>query len=494
MKKSSGIFAFIASIIFLCSSSLNAQDFISSDSISAVTDTVLSDSIKTPACIEYYPSVDYADPSSWEYRLRDRLRALARESKRGRFSTGICVYDLTGDSVLFMFNGQTRLRPASNQKLLTSISTLDLLGVNAEFTTSVYIDGHISTDQVMKIKERKYVEDRFSETLGYDVPTEFTVYDTTYVYRRVLHGNIYIKGTFDPMFSTDDLHDMAKAIGKIDFEELDGELIGDISMKDSLIFGKGWCWDDMPSSFVPWLSPLLFNEGISLRPRSENYMKHPDRYFLENLLSDIRDRGKEIPERCVRLSFEPTNAEQGKLIYQKSHTVGDVLTRMMKKSNNQFAEAMFYLLGYDNGTLDHPTTADDCAAQIMKVMEKAGCNNIEETAIADGSGLSLYNYVTPENEVMLLRYAYQNKEIFEPLYNSLPIAGVDGTLSGRMKSGKAYKNVHAKTGTVRGVSTLAGYVRASNGNMLAFSIMNNGVSSSGVGRAYQDKVCQELAK
>ena len=63
-----------------------------------------------------------------------------------------------------------------------------------------------------------------------------------------------------------------------------------------------------------------------------------------------------------------------------------------------------------------------------------------------------------------------------------------------MKTGSAYKNVRAKTGTLSGVSTLAGYVKASNGNMLAFSIMNNGVSSSAVGKNYQDKVCQALAK
>lgn len=444
--------------------------------------------------VEDVPTEPVIDKTSWEYKLRERLAPLVTEAKRSRYSTGIYVYDLTGDSMLFEFNSQKRFRPASTQKLLTSISTLDLLGKDAEFTTSVYVDGRITNDQVMKVKERTMIEDRYSEILNDVVPTEFTVYDTLFVYRRVLHGNIYIKGTFDPLFTTDDLHELTKEIGKLDFEELDGKLIGDISMKDSLIFGRGWCWDDMPSSYVPWLSPLLFNEGISLKPKSENYMKNPDRYFLDNLLADIRDRGKEINDSCVCLSFQPTAAERGMMIYRKSHTVEDVLFRMMKKSNNQFAEAMFYFLGYNNGNIDHPTTSDDCAAQILRVMDKAGCNNIEETEIADGSGLSLYDYVTPENEVMLLRYAYLNKNIFEPLYATLPVAGVDGTLEKRMKTGKAYKNVHAKTGTVSGVSTLAGYVRASNGNLLAFSVMNNGVSSSAVGRTYQDKVCQALAK
>ena len=493
MKKSTGIFSLLALLYFFQSVTLFAQ--VNQDNSNGISSADSASVSPIQPDNNESNIVPFTTSSNqWENGLRNRLNVFVREAQRSRYSAGICVYDLTSDSMLFMFNAQKRFRPASNQKLLTSISTLDLLGKDAEFTTSVYIDGYISNDQVMKVKERKESENRFSETLGYDVPTTFTVYDTTYVYRRVLHGNIYIKGTFDPMFTTDDLYEMAKEIGKIDFEELDGEFIGDISMKDSLVFGKGWCWDDMPSSYVPWLSPLIFNEGISLRPRSENYMKNPDKYFLENLLEDLRNRGKEIPASKVRLSFQPTKAEQGQLIYRKSHTVGEVLTRMMKKSNNQFAEAMFFLLGYDNGNVGHPTTAEDCANQIMKVMRKAECRDVEETTIADGSGLSQYNYVTPENIVMLLRYTYKNKNIFDPLYESLPIAGVDGTLKSRMTSGKARKNVRAKTGTVSGVSTLSGYVRASNGNLLAFSIMNNGVPSSATGRAYQDRVCQELAK
>lgn len=431
---------------------------------------------------------------TWEYKLNSRLSTLAGEAKRSKYSTGICVYDLTGDSLLFEFNSQKRFRPASTQKLLTAISALDLLGKDAKYTTSAYVSGKISRDQIIHIEERKVEEEVFSETLGEMVTTTITVYDTTSTFKNVLHGNIYVKGTFDPLFSTEDLRKMAMAIGKLNFEEIDGELIGDISMKDSLVFGKGWCWDDMPSSYVPWLSPLLFNEGERLNSKADVYMSHPDTYFLSILADDLRQKGKDIRPSQIRLSYQKTDAERGKQVYSKTHTVEDVLQRMMKRSNNQFAESMFYLIGYNNGKNPNPTTADDCAERIFDVMRRAGCSEVEETAIADGSGLSLYDYVTPVNEVMLLRHAYHNKHIYEPLYMSLPIAGFDGTLENRMKTGAAQGNVHAKTGTVRGVSTLAGYVRASNGNMLAFSIMNNGVPSSATGRSYQDRVCQALAK
>jgi D-alanyl-D-alanine carboxypeptidase/D-alanyl-D-alanine-endopeptidase (penicillin-binding protein 4) len=108
--------------------------------------------------------------------------------------------------------------------------------------------------------------------------------------------------------------------------------------------------------------------------------------------------------------------------------------------------------------------------------------------------VSLYNYVTTDAQVALLRYAFQTPSIYQTFYQALPIAGVDGTLDERMTSGAAYRNVRAKTGTLEGVIALAGYVTASNGHQLAFSILINGTLSSKEARAYQDRFCQELAR
>ena len=146
-------------------------------------------------------------------------------------------------------------------------------------------------------------------------------------------------------------------------------------------------------------------------------------------------------------------------------------------------------------TLTMPSSSPLTVAvpEVEKVIEKSGAST-SYVEIADGSGISLYNYVTPSTQVAMLRYAYNNKLIFSALYPSLPIAGIDGTLSSRMGNGKAYKNVHAKTGTVSGVSCLAGYVTASNGHILAFSIMNNGVRKAAEGKAFQDRICRILTE
>jgi D-alanyl-D-alanine carboxypeptidase/D-alanyl-D-alanine-endopeptidase (penicillin-binding protein 4) len=104
----------------------------------------------------------------------------------------------------------------------------------------------------------------------------------------------------------------------------------------------------------------------------------------------------------------------------------------------------------------------------------------------------LYNYVTPDLMIRLLRYAYLKRDVMAALYPALPVAGVDGTLKKRMTKGFAFENVHAKTGTVSGISSLAGYCRAANHHLLAFCIINQGVMKTADGRAFQDQVCEVL--
>ena len=114
--------------------------------------------------------------------------------------------------------------------------------------------------------------------------------------------------------------------------------------------------------------------------------------------------------------------------------------------------------------------------------------------IADGSGLSLYNYLSAEIVTRLLRYAWQTDSIREILLPALPVAGEDGTLANRMLKTAAAGNVHAKTGTLSGVSTLSGYLTTAEGHVLCFSIMNQGVMKLSEGRAFQDRVCKALCE
>jgi D-alanyl-D-alanine carboxypeptidase/D-alanyl-D-alanine-endopeptidase (penicillin-binding protein 4) len=166
---------------------------------------------------------------------------------------------------------------------------------------------------------------------------------------------------------------------------------------------------------------------------------------------------------------------------------------MMKESDNLCAESMFYHLASQYANKKY-VGAEDGTDAINSFMKEGLGFNPEHYKIADGSGVSLYNYVSPRLMLEYLKYAYYHADIFQPFYESLPIAGIDGTLEHRMKKTKAYRKVHAKTGTVTGVSALAGYAKASNGHQLAFVIINQNVMKKNKARAFQDKICHFLCQ
>jgi D-alanyl-D-alanine carboxypeptidase/D-alanyl-D-alanine-endopeptidase (penicillin-binding protein 4) len=89
----------------------------------------------------------------------------------------------------------------------------------------------------------------------------------------------------------------------------------------------------------------------------------------------------------------------------------------------------------------------------------------------------------------------QKPELYKILYESFPVAGTDGTLSYRMKDSPAQNKVHAKTGTLSGVSSLSGYITADNGHLLAFSVILQGFTGSAKEtKDYEDKICSILSE
>jgi D-alanyl-D-alanine carboxypeptidase/D-alanyl-D-alanine-endopeptidase (penicillin-binding protein 4) len=152
---------------------------------------------------------------------------------------------------------------------------------------------------------------------------------------------------------------------------------------------------------------------------------------------------------------------------------------------------MFYNIATIGG--HRPARAIDATRQERALIERCGLD-ASQYRLADGSGLSLYNYLSAELEVALLRYAYHRVDIYEKLIPSLPIAGNDGTLKKRMKGTLAENNVQAKTGTLTGVISLAGYLTAANGHRLCFSIMNQGTLKASDAREFKDKICTILCE
>ena len=166
---------------------------------------------------------------------------------------------------------------------------------------------------------------------------------------------------------------------------------------------------------------------------------------------------------------------------------------MNKTSDNLDAEMLLYAIAFaDSGA---PAMADDGLAAVKRFIETLGFNS-DDYYLADGSGVSHYNLVSAELlSEFLKNIYYERKDLFDLFYNSLAIAGVDGTLKNRMRGTLAEGNVHAKTGTIKGVSNLSGYVTSKNGHLLAFSILiQNFVEEYSKARSFQDKICELLAE
>ena len=343
---------------------------------------------------------------------------------------GMMVYDLDADSAIYCHNERQLMRPASTMKLLTAITAIDKLGGSYQFKTDLCYTGEVT--------------------------------DGT------LSGNIYCVGGFDPRFNIDDMRAFVESIRKMGVDTIRGNIYADKSMKDEAQYGEGWCWDDDN----PILSPLLVGRKD---------------VFIDRFMQELREAGIVVDA----FTGQRRRPDDAFCICRRFHTIDQVLMRMLKESDNLYAESMFYQIGAASGS--HPATAHSARNVMNRLIEKVGLDP-KRYNIADGSGLSLYNYVTAELEVRMLRYAFKNNNIYLHLHPSLPQAGTDGTLRKRMTSPFTQGNVYAKTGTLSGISSLAGYCTAANGHRLAFAIINQGLLHGRNGRSFQDRVCTILCQ
>jgi D-alanyl-D-alanine carboxypeptidase/D-alanyl-D-alanine-endopeptidase (penicillin-binding protein 4) len=164
--------------------------------------------------------------------------------------------------------------------------------------------------------------------------------------------------------------------------------------------------------------------------------------------------------------------------------MSDLVRMTNKPSDNFFAEML--LKGIARQATGRGTTAGG-ARIVADFARDLGA----PARLVDGSGLSRSNRATPRRLVRFLA-AMTGRDEFDAWYASLPVAGRDGTLAGRMRSGPARGRCHAKTGTLSNVSALSGFCEARSGDLYAFSILMNGVYPTGA-RQLQDRMAHALA-
>jgi len=217
----------------------------------------------------------------------------------------------------------------------------------------------------------------------------------------------------------------------------------------------------------------------------------PTLYFLHALKWELVLQGIDVYGQVKDADFLPDSAKlfQGKFLFtHTSPPFHEVLTVLMKKSQNLYAESMVKLLGFHFG---NEGSFQEGKQVVKQTLERFGLER-DSYSFMDGSGLCRYNFISPTHLVKIFRNMYYHR--YGKIYRKiLPIAGVDGTIDYRMKGTVAEGKINAKTGTISNVRCLSGYATTKDGETLAFSTMfNNFLCSVNVVMDIQDRICTLL--
>ncbi|MBI1808100.1 MAG: D-alanyl-D-alanine carboxypeptidase/D-alanyl-D-alanine-endopeptidase [Ignavibacteria bacterium] len=444
-------------------------------------------------------------------KLRDQIGAILHDTLLSPCFIGIKIVSLQDGRTLYEQNGEKLFHPGSNLKLFTTSAAANVLGPDYKGRTRISTDGTLS--------------------------------------ERVLSGNLLVKGFGDPLIKTDDLDSMAVEIANYGIRSIQGDLVGDVSYFDSLVWGHGWMWDDEPESDEAFITPLTVNANaitvmvkggskaedtptVSLQPQTSyvsilnQAVTSSDTVIPPLRVSRTKGNNKIIIEGRIppdsqpkefslsvfkpemyflhllkeRLTFHGITVKgtlridstRGRLtIDEVTHPIDSILHQVNKSSDNIAAENLLKILAVEKRGA--PGTAMKGITILKEYLVSEGIDTTN-MMIADGSGVSWYSAVSPNTIVQLLQKQYQHKIIFDRFLASLPIAGVDGTLKNRMKGANAAGNVRAKTGTLTGVSAISGYVTSADGKLLAFSILcNHYPREIAALRSAQDRILELLA-
>ncbi|MDT7857630.1 D-alanyl-D-alanine carboxypeptidase/D-alanyl-D-alanine-endopeptidase [Rubrivirga sp. S365] len=443
---------------------------------------------------------------------------------------GGLVVDLETGAVLYERNASKRFVPASNMKLLTTATALDALGPDFRYTTRLYAEGDVQNGT---LRGSLVVRGSGDPTFG----GRYTGGDLTLVFRQWA--------------------DSLKAAG---IRRVTGPVVGDDDVFDDVSLGEGWSWDDLVWYYGAEVSGLQFAEGtvdVALHGTSpgrparievepdfgyvrlvnqttttsgggvrEGYRRdlgdnvftltssvpagrverealsvvNPTDYFVTTMIGVFRQRGIDVRGEAVDVDEwgrRPQYESLRRIASHQSPRLGAIVAETNTDSNNLYAEHLLRTLGaYTYRGANHQLgSARAGAAAAEPFLRRIGVDPAS-FRIADGSGLSALNRLTPVGIVAVLRGMHQHADeaTRDAFYRSLAVGGLTGTIKNRYSSGDARGNVHAKTGYISGARTLSGYVRAANGHLLAFSLLCNNytVRTSRVNRA-QDQIVELLA-
>jgi serine-type D-Ala-D-Ala carboxypeptidase/endopeptidase (penicillin-binding protein 4) len=411
---------------------------------------------------------------------------------------GVLIKSLKTDETLYSVNAKRLMMPASNMKIVTLAAAADRLGWSYTYETKLFAAGRIDAG--------------------------------------VLQGDLVVVGSGDPSIGAtpDTLGGWADQLKARGIRVIAGRIIGDDNAFDDDGLGFGWSWDDLPDDYAAPVSALQYNENavritvgpggaagdwgaISSSPAGSGLqidsqlttsaagtataiaarrlpgssrlelrgtipvgatpvtrtvsVDNPTQFFVNALRTALIDRGIDVRGPAVDIDDirdAPARADGPPLIGHRSAALSTLAIRLMKVSQNLYAETLVKTLAA--GTTRVTAQAGLTIAQAALQGWGVGPDGLIQR---DGSGLSRYDYVTPEALVTILTHVDRQVSLKGPFEETLPIAGRDGSLSNRMKGTAAEGNARAKTGSMANVRGLSGFVTTADGEPLVFSILAN---------------------
>ncbi len=435
-------------------------------------------------------------------------------------SVSLMVRDARSGATLYQHNPRTRLVPASNLKLLTTAAAMDVLGPQYRFATQVLSNGIRQGD--------------------------------------CLTGNLYLRGLGDPTMQFADYQALAAQLASQGVRQVQGDIVFDDTWFDAERLGVDWSHDDETTYYGAQISALTvspnadFDAGSVLvtakapvrvgQPVSVEIFPPTDYLQLSNRavsgpgntyginrrhgtnllqLSGAVAPGRQSPQlvsvweptQLVANLFEQALKQQGitvlgrrvmgaatpagvtVLAEHQSAPLQELITPLLKLSNNNMSEALLKAMG--RKTANSGTAAAGVAA-VDGFLKRQGVDTATLKQV-DGSGLSRQNLVSSQTLTDLL-LAASKQPWFNAWYNALPIAGntdrmTGGSLRYRLRGTPAENNLHAKTGSMGGVSSLSGYITDAHGRRLVFSmISNNYVVAGAQVKAVENRVAVALSR
>jgi D-alanyl-D-alanine carboxypeptidase/D-alanyl-D-alanine-endopeptidase (penicillin-binding protein 4) len=376
------------------------------------------------------------------------LSPLLESDALGDFS-GV-VLDPVTNEVLFDRGMDTLLAPASVQKILTGVAALRALGPDTTFSTST-----LSTDDPEVLVLRA----------GGDLTLSATPEGSESVYVGAAKVSDLAEQTIAAL----------KASLPDDDDVTIRELVVDATLWDSEdTWREAWASSARTNGYISRITPLQidgdrFNPSAVMGQRSGDPMGRAASAFV----SALRQAGNSA--RFVRISYDATPEGSNPVASVSSRPVSDLVIYMVKESDNTLAEMLGRQIALAQG---FDGSGDSVGEGVRASLASLGIPD-EGLIFDDASGLSGENRVTPDVVATLLSEVYRSDSDIALLAAGLPIAGVDGSLDDRFTGDNtiAQGRVFAKTGSIQGTRSLAGWVSAEDEGDLVFAFFANGAVS-----------------